>query len=302
MEYYLNQKRRLINQSLNKYLLPSSTFPKEIHQAMRYSVLNGGKRLRAILSLMVGELLNTPNNKIMPFACSLEMIHSYSLIHDDLPAMDNDDFRRGKPTCHKVFGEAIAILAGDALLTCAFQIIADKIHNKSIVPVLISELARSAGSCGMVGGQVLDIISVGATKHRTKSIENKNSTLNASLREMHLRKTAAMIIIAARGAGIISNARPEALSAITSYARDFGLAFQIIDDILDVKGSLKQLGKTPGKDAHHNKLTYPFLKGLDNSYKEAAHLIQSAKGSLAMFGKRAERLKELADYLLARKA
>ena len=263
---------------------------------MRHSVLNGGKRLRAILSLMIGELLHTPHNKIIPFACSLEMIHSYSLIHDDLPAMDNDDFRRGKPTCHKVFGEAIAILAGDALLTYAFQIIADKIYNKSIVSVLISELAQSAGSLGMVGGQVLDI---SQTDRQTGRPTNRQSRI---LKDMHLRKTAAMIIIAARGAGIISNASPRVLSAITSYARDFGLAFQIIDDILDVKGSLKQLGKTPGKDAKHNKLTYPGLKGLDNSYKEAAHLIQSAKGSLAMFGKRAERLKELADYLLARKA
>ncbi|MFH1230952.1 MAG: farnesyl diphosphate synthase [Planctomycetota bacterium] len=296
MENYLNQKRRLINQSLNKYLIPSSTFPKEIHQAMRYSVLNGGKRLRAILSLMVGELLHTPNSKIIPFACSLEMIHSYSLIHDDLPAMDNDDFRRGKPTCHKVFGEAIAILAGDALLTYAFQIIADEIHNKSIVPKLISELAQSAGSRGMVGGQVLDI----TQERKAKSVKRKAAGM--ILREMHLRKTAAMIIVAARGAGIISNASPKALTSITSYARNFGLAFQIIDDILDVKGSLKQLGKTPGKDTKHNKLTYPYLKGLDDSYKEATHLIQLSKKSLDIFGKRAERLKEFADYLLTRKA
>ncbi|MFH0888720.1 MAG: farnesyl diphosphate synthase [Planctomycetota bacterium] len=294
MEYYLNQKRQLINQSLNKYLLPSSTFPKEIHRAIRYSVLNGGKRLRSILSLMVGELLGISNNKIMPFACSLEMIHSYSLIHDDLPSMDNDDFRRGKPTCHKVFGEAVAILAGDALLTYAFQIISDKVHNKLIIPELISELAYSAGSRGMVGGQVLDIIS-----ENKKGLKNNRYKI---LREMHLRKTAAMIIIAARGAGIISNASPKVLSAITSYARNFGLAFQIIDDILDVNGSLKQLGKTPGKDAKHNKLTYPCLKGLNNSYKEATHLIRLSKKSLDMFGKRAERLKKLADYLLTRKA
>lgn len=307
MEYYLNQKRQLINQSLNKYLFPSSTFPKEIHRAIRYSALNGGKRLRSILSLMVGELLGTPNNKIMPFACSLEMIHSYSLIHDDLPSMDNDDFRRGKPTCHKVFGEAIAILAGDALLTHAFQIIADKINNKSIIPELISELARSAGSRGMVGGQVLDIIYERGAKsvytERSECVERKFAsrlTLNA-LRGMHLRKTAAMIIVAARGAGIISNVSPKVLSAITSYARNFGLAFQIIDDILDVNGSLEQLGKTPGKDAKHNKLTYPCLKGLNNSYKEATHLIRLSKKSLDMFGKRAQRLKDLAEYLLIRK-
>jgi geranylgeranyl diphosphate synthase type II len=302
MEYYLKRKRQLINQSLNKYLLFASTFPKEIHQAMRYAILNGGKRLRAILSLMVGELLHTPHNKIMPFACSLEMIHSYSLIHDDLPAMDNDDFRRGKPTCHKVFGEAMAILAGDALLTYAFQIIAEKIHNKSIVSRLISEVAHAAGSRGMVGGQVLDIISENPA-HNLKLgySQSRNYVPGKILREMHLRKTAAMIIVAARGAGIISNASPKALSAITSYARNFGLAFQIIDDILDVNGSLKQLGKTPGKDVKYNKLTYPRLKGLDNSYKEATYLIQLSKKSLGMFGKRAERLKELADYLLTRK-
>jgi geranylgeranyl diphosphate synthase, type II len=294
MDHYLARKRDLINQSLNKYLLPASTFPTDIHRAMRYCIFNGGKRLRAILALMVGELLSIPNNRIMPFACSLEMIHSYSLIHDDLPAMDNDDFRRGKPTCHKVFGEAIAILAGDALLTYAFQIIAERMHNKSIIPRLVSELADSAGSRGMVGGQVLDILN-----ENSKKTKHNNYKL---LREIHRRKTAAMIVIAARGAAIIANGSPKTLSDITAFARNFGLAFQIIDDILDVKGSLKQLGKTPGKDAKHNKLTYPSLKGLDNSYKEASRLIRLSKESLSIFGKRSEKLKQLVDYLLVRKA
>ncbi|MDI6787047.1 MAG: polyprenyl synthetase family protein, partial [Planctomycetota bacterium] len=156
MEHYLERKRKLVNLALYKYLTPVC-FPKSLHHAMRYSVLNGGKRLRAILALMVGEVFTTPPERIMPYACALEIVHSYSLVHDDLPAMDDDDFRRGKPTCHKVFGEAMAILSGDALLTRAFQIIAEKITNKAIAPKLISELSRAIGSLGMVGGQVLDI-------------------------------------------------------------------------------------------------------------------------------------------------
>jgi len=294
MDKYLSQKKALINQALNKYLPPATTFPKTIHQAMRYSLLNGGKRLRAILALMTGELFGTPNNKIMPFACALEMAHAYSLIHDDLPAMDDDDFRRGKPTCHKAFGEAIAILAGDALLTYSFQVIADKIQNKKAIPVLISELAQAAGSAGMVGGQVLDI------QNENKRHVNRNN-LYKILRQMHLRKTAAMITVSARGAGIISNTTNKELTSVTSYARNLGLAFQVIDDILDVSGSKKQLGKTPGKDAKLHKLTYPALKGLKASYKEADYLIKQAKNSLNCFGKRADKLRELADYLLTRK-
>ena len=305
MDKYLIRKQRLINQALHKYLPPVATFPKIIHpeiigtpltlrKAMRYSVLNGGKRLRAILALMTGELFKTPNDKIMPFACALELVHSYSLIHDDLPAMDNDDFRRGKLTCHKAFGEAMAILAGDALLTHSFQIIADKIHNQKIIPALIGELAQAAGSTGMVGGQVLDI------QNENKRHINKDN-LYKILRQMHLYKTAAMITVAARGAGIISNATDKELACVTSYARNLGLAFQVIDDILDVSGSKKQLGKTPGKDAKLHKLTYPALKGLKASYKEADYLIRQAKNYLNTFGKRADKLRELADYLLKRK-
>ena len=335
MNNHLVQKQALINQALHKYLPPAVAFPKIIHKAMRYSVLNGGKRLRAILALMVGELFGTPNNKIMPFACALEMVHAYSLIHDDLPAMDDDDFRRGKPTCHKAFGEAMAILAGDALLTHAFQIIADEIQNKKIIPDLISELAQAAGSIGMVGGQALDIQSTGRPVGRSAPKSSPTfvgaggtefipagsggcdfASRQRQLKEIHLRKTAAMIAVSARGAGIISNATNKELSSVTSYARNLGLAFQIIDDILDVDGSKKQLGKTPGKDARHHKLTYPALKGLEASYKEANYLIKQAKNSLNIFplrrdgkgrilidpfGKRADKLKELADYLLKRK-
>ncbi|MBI5779838.1 MAG: polyprenyl synthetase family protein [Planctomycetes bacterium] len=292
MEHYLTKKQRLVNQALNEYLPTAKTFPPLIHKAIRYSVLNGGKRLRAILALMAGELFGTAHNKIMPYACALEMVHAYSLIHDDLPAMDNDDFRRGKPTSHKVFGEAMAILAGDALLTYSFQLIADKIQNESIVPKLVSELARAAGSVGMVGGQVLDI------QHSKPKVLSSKLLM---LKETHLRKTGAMIIASARGGAIISGASTNQLSAITFYARNFGLAFQIVDDILDVSGSKKQLGKTPGKDAKLNKLTYPALKGLKPSRQEAEHLITQANDSLKIFGKRAAKLKELTDYLLKRK-
>jgi geranylgeranyl diphosphate synthase type II len=295
METYLSTKRRLVNQALNKYLLPSFTFPETIHQAIRYSVLNGGKRLRAILALMTGELFGVTNNKVMPFACALEFIHAYSLVHDDLPAMDNDDIRRGKPTCHKVFGEPIAILSGDALLTLSFQIVAEKIQHKKIIPELISELARAAGSVGMIGGQVLDI-------------ENENSPNPAPaghkkrvLEQMHLRKTAAMITVSARGAALISNARQKQLSAITSYARNLGLSFQIVDDILDISSSKNNLGKTPGKDVKMNKLTYPALIGLERANKKAKRLVEKAKKALDIFGKKAHLLKQLADYLLIRK-
>lgn len=336
MEHYLPQKQRLVNpvrsaaikhvnsgqalldfltntsnevnQALSKHLPPASTFPPLIHEAMRYSVLNGGKRLRAILALMTGELFGTPSSRIMPYACALEMVHSYSLIHDDLPAMDNDDFRRGKPTSHKVFGEAMAILAGDALLTYAFQIIADKIQNNSVAPKLVSELSHAAGSVGMVGGQVLDIQNENKTGHTSKASQQYigvqgKSPLNRGdlLREIHLRKTAAMIVASCRGGAIISDASNNQLSAITSYARNFGLAFQIVDDILDISGSKAQLGKTPGKDAKLHKLTYPALKGLKASYQETKYLIKQAKNSLNIFGKKADKLKELADYLLKRK-
>ncbi|MEW6027572.1 MAG: polyprenyl synthetase family protein [Planctomycetota bacterium] len=291
MEHYLSQKQGLVSKALGKYLPSASVFPPLIHRAMRYSVLNGGKRLRAVLALMAGELLGAPNSKVMPYACAMEMVHAYSLIHDDLPAMDNDDFRRGKPTSHKVFGEGMAILAGDALLTYAFQLIADKIQDKSIVAKLVGELSKAAGSVGMVGGQVLDILSAGLPVNRSTGRQ---------LREIHLRKTGAMIIASCRGGAIIAGASGRQLAAITSYARNFGLAFQIVDDILDVNGSKKQLGKTPGKDAKLNKLTYPALKGLKASQEEAEYLIKQANKSLALFGKKADKLKELSDYLLTR--
>jgi geranylgeranyl diphosphate synthase type II len=294
MDKYLSRKQVLINQALNKYLPPTATSPRIIHQATRYSVLNGGKRLRGILALMTGELFGAPNSRIMPFACALEMVHAYSLIHDDLPAMDNDDFRRGKPTCHKAFGEAIAILTGDALLTYAFQLIPDKIQDKKIIPALISELARAAGSTGMVGGQAMDI-----QNENTKANKINHTKI---LKEIHLRKTAAMIAVSARGAGIICNAPNKELAKITAYGRNLGLAFQIIDDILDVNGSKKQLGKTPGKDAKLRKLTYPAIKGLKASVEEAEDLIKLAKNSLTSFGEKADRLRKLADYLLTRKA
>jgi len=297
IEIYLESKRRVVNKVLDKYLPLDKTSPLAIHKAMRYSVLNGGKRLRAILALMTGEMLNVPNSKIMPYACSLELVHAYSLVHDDLPAMDNDDFRRGKPTCHKAFGEAMAILAGDALLTYAFQLTADRIQDKKIIPSLISELSKAAGSQGMVGGQALDIRNDFVQKFNSLKVQQLNN-----LNELHLMKTGAMIIVSARGAAIIGGAHQKELSAVTSYARNFGLAFQIVDDILDVSGSKAILGKTPGKDAKLNKLTYVSLKGIDESKAEAARLMSAARKSLRIFGSKAQRLNELADYILVRNA
>lgn len=285
----LEQLRKKVDSALKRYLPEAGLFPKPIHQAMRYSVLAGGKRLRPILALMTGRMLGVPQGGIMPAACALELVHTYSLIHDDLPAMDNDDFRRGKPTCHKVFGEAMAILAGDALLTYAFQLIAQKTTDKKIVPALVLELAQAAGSIGMIGGQVLDINSPG-----------KNSLRLCG--EIHNRKTAAMITASCRLGAIIARATPKQLARITAYGKNLGLAFQIVDDILDEVGEKERLGKTPGKDRQQNKLTYPALKGIKSAETEAVRLITAAKSALKPFGKKAKSLTDLADYIISRQS
>lgn len=256
---------------------------------MRYSLSAGGKRLRPILLLAACEAAGGKIKNALPAASAVEMIHTYSLIHDDLPAMDNDDFRRGKPTSHKVFGESIAILAGDALLTQAFEVIAQiKPQPRYSSSAFVLELARAAGSLELIAGQVEDI-------------EGENRKISFDdLRYIHEHKTAALIRSSVRLGAMAGNATPAELKAITAYGHGLGVAFQIIDDILDVTATTEQLGKTAGKDVKSNKSTYPALLGLDKARAEAARWTKATLKPIERFGKKGEALRALADYLLNR--
>jgi geranylgeranyl diphosphate synthase, type II len=293
IKVYLQSKQRRVNQSIVKYLPPADKYPPLIHQAMRYSVLAGGKRLRPILALMAAELLGGKEKAIMPTACALEFIHTYSLIHDDLPAMDNDDFRRGIPTCHKKYNEAIAILAGDALLTYAFWLTNHNIKDTRLSRRVIEEISKAIGSEGMIGGQVLDI---------TNSTKKVRSTrvLKEVVYQIYLRKTAALIAASVRVGAIMAGASAKEVKALTRYAHGLGLAFQMIDDVLDIEGESKQLGKTPRKDIAQQKLTYPAILGIKETRKQASNLIKRSKQSLNSFGPKADLLRELADYVIGR--
>ncbi|MBI3270252.1 MAG: polyprenyl synthetase family protein [Planctomycetes bacterium] len=255
---------------------------------MRYSLFAGGKRLRPALALLACELLGGRERDALPVACAFEVIHTYSLIHDDLPAMDDDDFRRGKPSSHKQFGEAMAILAGDGLLTFAFELVT-RTPAAERIPALVREVAVAAGTLGMVGGQVLDLDAT-ATSGGTAAL----------LEEIHLRKTAAMILGSARAGGVAAGGAASDLAALGRYGKHLGLAFQIADDLLDVEGATEQLGKTAGKDAQAGKLTYPALFGLAASRREARSHVEAAQAALSRFGDRADRLRALAAYVVSR--
>jgi len=259
---------------------------------MRYSVLAGGKRLRPILVIAGAEAVGGAPCEVLPAACALELIHTYSLIHDDLPAMDDDDYRRGRLTSHKVFGEAMAILAGDGLLTLAFKLVADNAalaRDPRVLRDVVTALADAAGTFGMVGGQVVDIESEGKT------------ITPETLEYIHLHKTAALIRAAMRVGALLGGGGPAAVEAIGDAGRDLGLAFQIVDDILDVEGSLEELGKTAGSDARKQKATYPALHGVPASRREAQRLVAGVKARLAPLGAPAAPLGALADYVLERK-
>jgi geranylgeranyl diphosphate synthase type II len=257
---------------------------------MRYSLLAGGKRLRPILCLAACELAGAPADLALPTAVALEMVHTMSLIHDDLPAMDNDDLRRGRPTSHKMFGEAMAILAGDALLTRAFEMVA--LRSPGVEPerllAVLGELSRAAGAPGLVGGQVVDLDS-----------EGKDVDLT-TLEYIHLHKTGALLRACVVCGALVGGAAENLLEALRVYARGIGLAFQIIDDILDVTASSEVLGKTAGKDLTADKTTYPKLLGLEESRKRAEVLVIEAKGALAPWSTRAQPLLALADYITSR--
>ena len=292
LEAYLKDKRVLVDAALERFLPGEDVQPPTVHRAMRYSVLAGGKRLRPILVIAGAEAVGAPPATVMPTACALEMIHTYSLIHDDLPAMDDDDYRRGRLTNHKVFGDAVAILAGDALLTLAFKLVADNaalVSDPRVVCDVVAAIAKASGSFGMVGGQVVDIESEG------KAITPE------TLEYIHRHKTAALLRGSLWVGARLGGADAAALAAIDDAGQSLGLAFQIVDDILDVEGSLEALGKTAGSDARKQKATYPALHGLEVSRREARRLIEEAKSRLAVFGDRATPIRALADFVVERK-
>lgn len=291
---YLKERRILIDKALHEALPRATTRPKILHQAMLYSIFAGGKRLRPILCLAAAEACS-PNSsraikKALTAACALECLHTYSLIHDDLPAMDNDDLRRGKPTSHKVFGEGTAILAGDALLTMSFELLAGVIPSARYpLKAFLKEMAAAAGSRYLIGGQAADL-----------EAEGKKSTLGEVL-FIHERKTSAMILLALRLGAMSSNASPEKFDALTKFGSALGLAFQIIDDILDVTQSQEQLGKSAQKDLAAQKATYPAVIGLEASEKKAAELTAAADEALRPLCQHGEMLRLIAKQLLNRK-
>jgi geranylgeranyl diphosphate synthase type II len=286
---WIDARSLAVNRALDHFLPPEKTKPATIHKAMRYSIFAGGKRMRPALTLAAAEACGGREADALPLACAVECIHTYSLIHDDLPAMDNDDFRRGKPTNHKVFGEGIAVLAGDALLTQAFEIAAlAKGWPRYSHRDLVLEVARASGSLQLIAGQVADL-------------EGEGKKLGvAELRYIHERKTSALLCCAVRLGGMSANCTPAQLRALTDFGYHVGLAFQVIDDILDVTQTSEQLGKTAGKDITAQKATYPSIVGLEKSRKIAQQLTEKAFAALKPFKGRAAALEALAHYLLLR--
>ncbi len=286
---YLVVRQKMIDRTLDRFLPKENVAPPTIHKAMRYSLFAGGKRLRPILCLAAAEACGGKSAAALPLACAMECIHTYSLVHDDLPSMDNDDFRRGRATCHKVFGDGIAILAGDALLTVAFEIAAGaKPSRRYSSAEILREIAFAAGSRKLIAGQVADLEAEGKAATRER------------LRYIHENKTAAMIATSVRLGAMSANADARKLRAMTKFGRTLGLAFQVIDDILDVTQTTEKLGKSAGKDAAAHKATYPSVVGLEESRNEARRLTTTAQRALSIFGEKAEPLREIAKYLLVR--
>ena len=289
LNQFLATRTETVNAALDEFLPSEKTRPATIHKAMRYSIFAGGKRMRPALCLAAAQACGSSERDAMPLACAVECIHTYSLIHDDLPVMDNDDFRRGKPTSHKVFGEGIAVLAGDALLTQAFEIAAQaKKFPRYPHDKIILEIARAAGSLQLIAGQVADLEAEG------KKISE------AELKFIHERKTSALLCCSVRLGGMSANCAPAQLAALTDFGHHVGLAFQVIDDILDVTQTSEQLGKTAGKDVAVQKATYPAIVGLEKSRKIAAQLTAKSFAALKIFKGKAVALESLAEFLLKR--
>ena len=289
LQSYLESRTQFINKGLDRFLPKETVKPATIHKAMRYSLFAGGKRMRPALTLAAATACGGTEAAAMPLACAVECIHTYSLIHDDLPAMDNDDFRRGKPTNHKVFGDGIAVLAGDALLTQAFEIAAQaKGWPRYSHQDLILELTKASGSLQLIAGQVADL-----------EAEGKKVSAN-DLKYIHERKTSALLCCSVRLGGMSANCTAAQLKALTDFGYNVGLAFQIIDDILDITQTSEQLGKTAGKDTKAQKATYPSIVGMEKSRKLAKELTNRAFAALKIFKGRAQALEALAHFLLVR--
>jgi geranylgeranyl diphosphate synthase type II len=289
---YLAETRKLVDQTLEKLLLPENEMPATIHRAMRHSIFAGGKRLRPVLVFASGECLGGNRDTLLHLGAAIEMMHTYSLIHDDLPALDNDDLRRGVPTCHKVFGEAMAILAGDALMTRCYQVLTELPGAADAVRVrIIGELAYATGTvCGMIGGQVADI-------------ESEGKPVDAlTLEYIHHSKTGALLSACVRTGALAAGSSDADLEAVTRFGNKLGLVFQIVDDILDVTASSETLGKTAGKDEKVQKATYPALYGIDVSRQKARELVEGALSDIGGFGEEADILRELAWFFISRTA
>ena len=288
---YMSRRRGWVEEVLEKMFLDTPRHPSPLFQAMLYSLNAGGKRLRPILMMAAYEVFGKNGKEILPFACAMEMIHTYSLIHDDLPAMDNDDLRRGKPTCHRMFGDAMAILAGDGLLTEAFHVLSEEKGPwpATVRLALVLEFSEAAGPNGMVGGQAMDILS-----------EHDKDVDLETVRFIHTRKTGAIIRASVRAGALLADADKPSLMALTRYGEKIGIAFQIVDDILDMEGDTEQLGKEAGADDRLEKATYPHVVGLDASRDQAGELIHAAIRALEPFEDRATPLREIARFILER--
>ncbi len=293
IQKYLERQRKKIDWFLDQSVPDGQAEPKILYESMRYSLLGGGKRIRPILALAAAEAIGSQDDNILPFAAALEFIHTYSLVHDDLPAMDNDDFRRGRPTNHKTFGEGMAILAGDALLTMAFELCSNpKLQDcvpKDRQVQIIRELAVGSGHGGMVGGQVLDI-----------QAENQEIDLG-SLQTIHTFKTGRLIRASVRIGGIFGGATSSQLDSLTGYSEDIGLAFQIADDVLNMTGTREELGKDAGTDAKRGKKTYPTFYGIEGARDLAEECIKRALKRLSEFDQKADPLRAIADYIISRR-
>lgn len=289
LKAYLSQRRALVEAELERSI--PVTYPEILYESMRYSLLAGGKRLRPILCLASCELCGGTLEMAMPTACALEMCHTFSLIHDDLPAMDNDDYRRGRLTNHKVYGENIAILAGDALLAYAFEFLitqTKKVPDQHLLQVVI-KLSHTMAATGLVGGQFADLLSEGLQNVDIKTLDF-----------IHTHKTGALLETSVLSGALLTGASDSILQRLSIYSRHIGLAFQIVDDLLDITGTQEELGKTPGKDQKAQKVTYPSLWGIEESKRKSHELVDLAKAELAGFGDKAQPLTAIADYIVAR--
>ena len=293
IQLYLKEQQRKVDHFLDQVVPSGHPLARTLGEAMRYSLLGGGKRIRPILTLAAAEAISGQDNAFLPYAAALELIHTYSLVHDDLPAMDNDDYRRGRPTNHKVYGDGLAILAGDALLTMAFELCSQPRAESDLSPdrqtQLIYELAVGAGHDGMVGGQVMDI-----------QAENQDIDL-ITLQTIHNYKTGKLIRAAVRVGGICAGASRPQLDSLTGYAEDIGLAFQIADDVLNMTGTREELGKDAGTDAKRGKKTYPSFYGIDGARELAADCVSRALRRLHEFDHKADPLRALANYIIHRR-